>query len=230
MKELAELTEKQKKRRQAFLDWDLSGLPETIGTFHRKRIDRQEGRIYYAFGYEDEETGWEARALFDEETMDYMVKFYLRMYTITEIELIHGDFDGFRRDVERLLPAAITREFLRRDRVSVLVKGRAFTQWDYAEVLPPSYDGYRLLISPDRPLLGLNGSYIIAEYENREKNTGILFFYNMYRDEYYGELRDRGIPGIVHEYDARTVEELEKKIRLHLKKDLDKLGTGPLER
>ena len=26
------------------------------------------------------------------------------------------------------------------------------------------------------------------------------------------------------------VEELEKKIRLHLKKDLDKLGTGPLER
>ena len=157
-------------------------------------------------------------------------KFYLRMYTITEIELIHGDFDGFRRDVERLLPTAITREFLQRDRVSVLVKGRAFTQWDYAEVLPPSYDGYRLLISPDRPLLGLNGSYIIAEYENREKNTGILFFYNMYRDEYYGELRDRGIPGIVHEYDARTVEELEKKIRLHLKKDLDKLGTGPLER
>ena len=195
MKELAELTEKQKERRQAFLDWDLSGLPETIGTFHRKRIDRQEGRIYYAFSYEDEETGWEARVLFDEETMDYMVKFYLRMYTITEIELIHGDFDGFRRDVERLLPAAI-----------------------------------QLLISPDRPLLGLNGSYIIAEYENREKNTGILFFYNMYRDEYYGELRDRGIPGIVHEYDARTVEELEKKIRLHLKKDLDKLGTGPLER
>ena len=193
MKELAELTEKQKERRQAFLDWDLSGLPETIGTFHRKRIDRQEGRIYYAFSYEDEETGWEARVLFDEETMDYMVKFYLRMYTITEIELIHGDFDGFRRDVERLLPAAITREFLQRDRVSVLVKGRAFTQWDYAEVLPPSYDGYQ-------------------------------------RDEYYGELRDRGIPGIVHEYDARTVEELEKKIRLHLKKDLDKLGTGPLER
>lgn len=176
MKELAELTEKQKERRQAFLDWDLSGLPETIGTFHRKRIDRQEGRIYYAFSYEDEETGWEARVLFDEETMDYMVKFYLRMYTITEIELIHGDFDGFRRDVERLLPAAITREFLQRDRVSVLVKGRAFTQWDYAEVLPPSYDGYQLLISPDRPLLGLNGSYIIAEYENREKNTGILFF------------------------------------------------------
>lgn len=45
------------------------------------------------------------------------------------------------------------------------------------------------------PVLGLNGSYIIGAYECREKDTGILFFYNMYRDEYYGELRAGGIPG-----------------------------------
>ena len=95
-------------------------------------------------------------------------------------------------------------------------------------LLPERLGHYVRVIAPKMPLLGLNGSYIIAAYECEEKDTGILFFYNMYRDEYYGELRAKGIPGIIHQYDARTIEALEAAIEKHLVKDLKELYEHPV--
>jgi hypothetical protein len=227
---VADLEEARAARRKQFMDWDIrADLPERVGTFVLKKLDRQEGRTYFAYAYVDELTGWEARILFEEETMDYMVKFYCRLFTLTEIELIHNDFDGFREDVKNILPRAIDKRFNHREKVSALVAGHGFMTWDYSRVLPESIGEYKRLVEPHRPLLGLNGSYIICVYEWKEKERGILFFYNMYRDEYYGELRDKGIPGIVHQYDAKTTAELEKKIQEHLKKDMETLGSVPLD-
>ncbi|MEE0291450.1 MAG: hypothetical protein UDQ48_02470, partial [Dialister sp.] len=173
------------------------------------------------------ENGWQVRALFDEETMDYMVKTDIRMMTLTEIELITGDFEEFKRNMKLLTPQYIAKEFIHRENVSVLVRGKGFMVWDYTPFFPPVLGHYRRVIDPHRPLLGLNGSYIIASYECREKETGILFFYNVYRDEYYGELRAKGIPGIIHQYDAKTIPDLEETIRNHLEKDLKDLYENP---
>ena len=96
------------------------------------------------------------------------------------------------------------------------------------ELLPEKLGHYVRVIAPKMPLLGLNGSYIIAAYECEEKDTGILFFYNMYRDEYYGELRAKGIPGIIHQYDAKSIEALEAAIEKHLEKDLKELYEHPV--
>ena len=211
------------------MDWDIEKeLPQSIGPYKLHRIDKQEGRIYFAFGWTGEDDGWEIRALFDEETMDYMIKAYLRLITMTEIEVITGDFKQFRKSVREWTPSMIRREFIDREHVSVLVRGKGFMVWDYSDVLPPEIGHYKRMIEPKRPVLGLNGSYIIAAYECREKETGILFFYNMFRDEYYGELRARGIPGIIHQYDARTVEEFQHKVEEHLAKDLKQLYEHPV--
>ena len=87
---MAVLTDKQQDRRQLFLSWDIeTELPLEIETFHLERMDLQEERIYYAFAYKDSVTGWEVRILFDEETQDYMVKLYFRLFTITEILYLH---------------------------------------------------------------------------------------------------------------------------------------------
>lgn len=221
-----ELTEDQKKRRQGFLDWDAEErLPASVGDFHFKRIDKQEGRIYYAFAYVSESTGWEVRALFDEETMDYMVKTDFRLFVMTDIDLISSDFEAYKKAVETLLVPHMTKELIQREEVSVIVRGKAFTVWDYSEVLPPEIGPYRRIIEPAKPLLGLNGSYIIAVYEWQEKERGMIFFYNMFRDEYYAEKSAETIPIIIHDYDSKTIKELEEKIRKHLSKDLEKLKT-----
>lgn len=229
MDEEEKLAAARKERRQKFMDWEIEKeLPQSIGPYKLHRIDKQEGRIYYAFGWTGEDDGWEIRALFDEETMDYMIKAYLRLITMTEIEVITGDFNQFQKFVKEWTPSVIRREFIDRGHVSVLVKGKGFMVWDYSEVLPPEIGHYKRVIEPRRPVLGLNGSYIIAAYECREKETGILFFYNMFRDEYYGELRARGIPGIIHQYDAKTVEEFQHKVEEHLPKDLKQLYEHPV--
>lgn len=229
---MAEVDEKTKaareKRRQLFMDWDIeTELPTDIGPYHLQHIDKQQDRIYYAFGWIDEKSGWQVRALYDEETADYMIKMDLHMMTLTEIECITGDFEEFQKFVKKLTPEAIEKELIHREKVSVLVRGKGFMVWDYHDSLPETLGAYERIIAPDRPLLGLNGSYIIGAYQCREKDTGILFFYNMYRNEYYGELRAKGIPGIIHQYDAKTIEELEQKIKLHLNKDLEELYQHP---
>lgn len=223
------LKQEREKRRQEFLSWDAEHeLPQAIGEYRFHRIDKQEGRIYYAFGWLGEKTGWDVRVLFDEETMDYMVKMYLHMVTMTEIECITGDLIAFKGLVKQLTPQAVERELIHRENVSILVKGKGFMAWDYREVLPETIGHYRRTIEPKAPLLFLNGSYIIAAYECQEKDTGVLFFYNIYRDEYYGELRAGGIPGIIHQYDASTVEDLEGKIRKSLAQDMQDLYDNPV--
>ena len=229
---MAEVDEKTKKareeRKNLFADWDIEHeLPQDIGPYHLQRIEEQHERIFYAFGWMDKKSGWCIRALYDEETADYMIKMDLHMMTLTEIECITGDFEEFKRNVKLLTPSAIEKELIHRDQVSVLVRGKGFMVWDYHTLLPETLGHYERIIAPDRPLLGLNGSYIIASYECKEKDTGILFFYNVYRNEYYGELRAKGIPGIIHQYDAKTIEELEKEIETHLSSDLEELYNNP---
>lgn len=227
---MAVLTDKQQDRRQLFLSWNIeTELPLEIETFHLERMDLQEERIYYAFAYKDSVTGWEVRILFDEETQDYMVKLYFRLFTITEIELINSNYERFKEDVVQLLPSIIKNRFFDRSKVSVLIGQNSFISWDYCKVMPLEIDEYKLTISPDKPILGLNGSYVIAAYECIEKNTGILFFYNMYRNEYYAELISHGILGIVHQYDSRTINELEKNIQIYIYDDLEKLKTTMIE-
>lgn len=216
-----ELTEEQAKRRQAFLDWNVeSVLPETVGDYRFHRVDRQEGRIYYAFSYVNEATGWEVKALFDEETMDYMVKTDFRLFVMTDIEILTGNFEDYKKAVETLLVKNMRRELIERDQVSVVVRGRAFTAWDWQGALPETVGHYRRMIEPSRPLLGLNGSYIIAVYECRERARGIVFFYNMFRNEYYAEMSAENIPIIIHQYDADSAEHLDQLIRRHLADDL----------
>lgn len=216
--------EERAERREAFLSWKIEEeLPETIGDFRLCRTDRQEGRIYHAFAYESASTGWIVEGIFDEETMDYMVKADFRLFTMTDIEIITGDFERYKKSVATLLEKNLRRSILEREKISVVVAGKVFTTWNYRDTLPETIGAYRLMVTPDCPILGLNGSYIIAEYENRERARGIVFFYNVYRNEYYAEMSAEKIPVILHEYDTTTIEKLASIIRKRLKSDLERL-------
>lgn len=229
MAEADKKTQEREERRKLFLEWDIeNALSPLVGTYKLERIDVQEERIYHAFQWKDEESGWTVQVLFDEETMDYMVKADFHLFSMTEIETITdvAKFDEFKSMVAELTPTWIQRTMIDRS-VSILIRGQGFTVWDYKDALPETIGHYRLTITPDKPVHGLNGSYIFAAYEYPEKNAGLLLFYNVYRQEYYGELRAATIPGIIHQYDAKTLEELEKKIARYLRKDLKLVREHP---
>ena len=202
---MADVDEKTKKaraeRREKLLAWyEEKDLPPVIGDYELRIIDEQHDRIYYAFGWFHKSNGWKIRVLYDEETADYMVKMDLHMITLTEIECITGDLEEFKRLVKLLTPEAIEKELIHREKVSILVEGKGFMVWDYEELLPEKLGHYVRVIAPKMPLL----------------------------DEYYGELRAKGIPGIIHQYDAKTIEALEAAIEKHLVKDLKELYEHPV--
>lgn len=229
MSDINKIKEERNERRELFLKWEIEKeLPQNIGEFRLKRIDVQEDRKYYAFSYIGEKTGWEVKALFDEETMDFMIKADFRLFVISQIEMISGDFDSFKIIIKNMLPEFIRKEMIERNKVSVLVKNKGFIDWDYSKALPETIHEYKRVIAPDMPVLGLNGSYIIAAYECKKNNSGILFFYNMYRNEFYGEMRLGGIPKIIHKYDAPAIKAFEQKVIKNLVKDLESLYVEPI--
>ncbi len=220
------LEEDRAKRREAFLAEDFAALlPEAVGPYRLRKTDRQEGRIYEAYAYEDAETGWRIRILFDEETMDYMVKTDFRLFVLTDIDLITGDFVEFQKRFAAFFEKNVRRHLLERP-VSVVVQGHAFTTWDFAAALPETIGDYRRMIAPDAPIQGLNGSYIIAVYENREKGSGILFYYNYLHEFYYAEGHANGVPIILHDYDVKDAKALEERIAARLEGDLEKLAVS----
>lgn len=222
------LEEERKKRRDSFLAWDIEKeLPMDIGDYRLSRLDVQEGRIYEAFAWTNAKNGWQVRAIFDEETMDYMIKMDLGFVVLTEIEVITGDFGKFQDFVRRWTKEAIEKELIHRSHVSRLVENHAFTTWDYESALPQRVGAFTRIIEPKESVQGLNGSYIMAVYECKEKNLAALFFYNVYRDEYYGEFQSAGIPIIIHNYDAKEVVTFEKLLKAHLESDLENLYDHP---
>ena len=211
-------------RQKAFAEWNIEKeLPAHIGSYSLERVDEQDGRVYKAFRWKDKKSGWEIRAVFDEETADYMIKVDLKFITCTQVEVITPDFERFKKNVRGLTPDMIEKELIRRSCNSVLIKNSGFVNWNYEKLLPPRIENYERVIEPKSPINGLNGSYIIAAYQCNERETAMLFFYNVYREEYYGEMRSKGIPIIRHEYDAKTVNELAKEISENLQKDLHEL-------
>ena len=107
------LAEEREQRRNAFLVWDIENeLPLDIGEYHLERIDKQEERIYKAFGWTSSKNGWQVRAIFDEETMDYMIKMDLNLVVLTEIEVITGDFETFKDFVKRWTVKAIKKRII----------------------------------------------------------------------------------------------------------------------
>ena len=229
MSNINKIKEERENRRNLFLNWKIEeDLPQTVHEYSLKRVDVQDDRKYYAFSYVNEKNGWEVKALFDEETMDFMIKADFRLFVITQIEMITGDFEKFKNIVKTMLPEFIYKEMIDRSKVSVLVKSTGFTKWDYSKAMPETIHNYKRVIEPSMPVLGLNGSYIVAAYECRQNNSGILFFYNMYRNQYYGEMRAGGIPKIIHKYDATTLKEFEQKIIKNLKEDLHNLYLNPV--
>ena len=94
MKMDEKLEKEREERRKLFLSWDIENdLPCEVGDYVLKRIDfptmedRKTGkvktdiRVYTAFAWENEKNGWMVKAIFDEETKDYMVKMDLRLMT-----------------------------------------------------------------------------------------------------------------------------------------------------
>lgn len=196
-----------------------SWLPEQIGSF---RLDfdtipeEGEQKRHYYFQYVNDK-GERLQALYDGLVEDYTVHIKLALFDFVEISFIRTSLDSFVEVLKKRLEKELYNLLVEpaENFIYGYVKSGA-PSWDFSEALPETVGDFKRLISPDRAVRALNGSYIIAMYKKEQENTGLILFYNVLRNEFFSELRVKSYPKVTHLLDSKSVMQLEGLLKERL--------------
>lgn len=206
------------------IDWSwlpptVEGMTLTMDNHWDKDKDR-----YYIFHYENDRH-WRWEALYDQEVKDYTVHISGPLMTFVDIQFIRPDLPDFVKVLQERIERGIVSRLVRPEEYVIYGYTRkGWMDWDYTPWLPASVEGFTLDIQPHKPMAAINGSYIMASYGRGSEPTGLLLFYNTWRDECFAELRYQNYPEINHQLDAITIPELEMALSDHLAPILHELA------
>ena len=195
----------------------LNDLPQEWHGFHLRRLNQASGDVYDICVYGNEALHKYASLYFHEETHEYKLRLKIGLIEFCRIEFITASIDTFVELLHNQLESLLVEltEF-HVEQVSSIVRRKKILEWDYTRFLPAEAEGFSRYISPDAPIKINNGSYIIADYVDFDMESGVTFYYNIYRDEFFSEARIWNIPNVTYEFDSSDLEELEEKLRARL--------------
>ena len=203
---------------------DISWLEPSIGNF-RLVVDQEliSSTVYRIFHYENDK-GWHWSALYDKEVEDYMVRISIPLVDFVDIAFIRESLEPFIENLKSTYKQSIEKRFIHPESGFLYeYRKKGIPQWNYDRVLPPKIGAFHRDLTPDVGLAMINGSYLIGTYVKEQQETGVVLFYNTFRDEFFGETRQQGYPGITHDLDATTIEQFEHALEEHLEEVLDNL-------
>ncbi|MBS4912638.1 MAG: hypothetical protein KHZ77_00530 [Veillonella sp.] len=203
--------------------YDFSWLPQTIGPFELVIDTKLEDNTYLFFHYENK-LGWRWQAMYDKEVDDFTVHVIMPLFSFVDISFIRTDWDSFLEGLkERAVEGMRKRLIDSHELFTYEYKKTNILDWDFEEVLPQTIDDFVLDITPKNAISMINGSFIIGEYRLMDDPTGLLFFYNVLRQEFFAELRCHNIPEISHNFDGNSVKEFEICLKTHLHNEIKNL-------
>ncbi len=203
---------------------DVSWLEPTLGDFRLVVEKKALSSTVYSLFYYINDANWRWWVLYDKEVGDYMVRIMVPLVDFVDIAFVRESLASFMDNLKANYKASIIKRFLEPQEGFVYeYKKKGIPQWNYTEVLPQTVEGYHLDVTPLTALDMINGSYVIATYIKDNEETGVVLFYNTFRDEFFGETRQQGYPGITHDLDATTIDKFEQAIRNHLQDVLQSL-------
>ena len=196
-------------------------LPVKINDFTLKKIFAIDEDKFIFFSYINDATHCALTTYFHEETMEFKVrqKIGLTEFCLTKFftenfahfqELLDAELDDViknLRDVKNKKPNRFLRE-------------KKIYTWNYGLNLPATLEGFELFIKPAAPVEVTNGSFIVINYADFSVNSDFVIYYNIYSDEFSGETRINGAPHVTYAFDAKTLDELEDKLKKNLSAEL----------
>ena len=188
------------------------------------RDEKLENEKYFFFSYYRRDGARWAKAYYDVAKKSYFMRIGLGLLEFNDISYFSqslGEFEALLRSrLDKTLEEFMT--FVP-EQVGVAIQEKRLLQWTYAEQLPEEASGFKRLLSPREPVKVINGSYLILDYSDLVAQTSLVLYYNVYRDEFFGELRVQGLPELVSDFDAKTLTELEQKLEKRLTPVLEAL-------
>lgn len=206
-------------------DIDFSWLPEKIGDFVLHLEQQVDGKNIYRFFHYENPKGWKWEALYDKEVGDYMGRVVLPLVDFVDIAFAREKLEPFLEVLQSSMVTSLEERFMYPEkRFTYEYKKKGIHTWDYKEALPERIGDYVRDLTPDKGMFMINGSFLIGEYVKADKKTGVILFYNVFRDEFFAEIREDGYPGITHDLDAVELEEFNKVLIEFLPKVLRELA------
>ena len=191
----------------------LEDLPEEWHGFLLRRDVRVEGDVYDIYSYVKESAHRSITAYFHEETREYKVRVRIGLIEFCHIEFVTGDFKMFGELLKQHFEPALRdlAEFNPKTLTSLLLD-KGIMEWEYGKKLPESMEGFALFLRPTEPVRIANGSYVIFDYVDFGISSSFDIYYNIFRDEFFGEARIRNVPVVTYSFDSGDLSELETKL------------------
>lgn len=207
-----------KKVEEATADWAyMKELPDTIRNFQLRRLCAAHEDIYDLYAYVDEAAHRSVTAYYHAETEEYKLRVQIGSFEFCVKECIVPNLKDFEQVLRARFDAILQdmRDF-NSDREDMMFADKHILDWPFAETLPERLEEFELFIRPSKPFRITNGSYIILDYEHFASKSNFAIYYNVFRNEFFGDERIAAVPDTDYDFDSRTLEELQEKITLHL--------------
>ena len=209
----------------ALQEWEwLATLPAEISGFTLINQLTQCDNQYRVFTYQHGEKQRSFSVLYDQATKEYLARVIVGLNEYVDINFIVADLPSLEVILQERLECTVRRlaEF-DETTLCTIFREKKITEWVYGRQLPAAIEGFSLYIAPFQPLKVLNGSYIIIDYTDFRAESSLLVYYNIYRDEFFGELRIRRTPQVISTFDTKKISDLELQLRDYLEPTVKKL-------
>lgn len=193
-------------------DWPfLRQLPAREAGFSLGLDLAEDGAQYNIFSYRNAEELRSFSVVYDGTTRDFMARVTVGLYEFYDVSFISPDLASLERILTAKLAVALN-ELSGGQQYESIFRAKKILEWPYCERLAGEAAGFRLFISPRKPLKLINGSYVIVDYSDFTTASNLSIFYNVYRDEFFGEFRLRRTPHMIGTFDTRELGELAGKL------------------
>ena len=196
-------------------------LPDKLEGFVLKKIFLTDEDKFIFFTCVDDENHCALTIYFHEETMEFKVRQKIGLTEFCLTKFFTEDFAHFRELIDTELDGVLKNlRDIRKKNLNRFLREKNFDMWDYGKNLPAILEGFELFISPAAPVEVTNGSFIVINYVNFSADSDFVVYYNVYTDEFSGERRVNGAPQVTYAFDAKTLDELEEKLKKNLVAEL----------
>ncbi|MPL81514.1 hypothetical protein SDC9_27439 [bioreactor metagenome] len=211
---------------QGLSEWPfLTELPqECCGFIFEKQLKESDDK-YLIFRYYNEEWKRSFTVLYDGATKEFLARIVVGLTEFCDICYIVGSLEQLEKVLQERLESTLSDlATFNIKHIDCILREKMVIEWPFAQQLPKKVGEFSLFISPSAPVKAINGSYIIIDYCDFASESNLIIYYNIFRDEFFGEIKIRRTPLMTAEFDAKMLNELEEKITEKLVETLESIG------
>lgn len=196
-------------------------LPAELDDFTLKKIFAVDEDKFIFFSYVNDATHCAVTTYFHEETKEFKLRQKIGLTEFCLTNFFTEDFTHFKELIDAELDGVIKNlRGIKNKNLNRFLREKKIDTWTYGLELPATLEGFELFISPAAPVEVTNGSFIVINYADFSINSDFILEYNVYGDEFSGETRINGAPHVTYAFDAKTLDDLEDKLKKNLVAEL----------